>query len=148
MTKERVGLINSTGIVPLLVATLFIATPGEVLAKPKASRPGMHTCTVGELETVEARDRAWLDACNIDGGTMYCDNTGYECCRTSQNGVDVCSGQNWDGSRPRPQGSLTPTPRNFRPTPGTSGGILRRGVEGEQPDTGMANPSSPSPESK
>jgi len=110
---------------------VFQALPSVVFAKPKAPRTGMHECTRGEFAGIDAQDSDAINRCVLNQGTMYCDSTGYSCCSTSPNGVEVCSGQDW-GGRP------APNPGSFRP-PGTlppkqqSAPIMRRGVEEEQP---------------
>ena len=93
----------------LVVFTVLLIVSGAAVAKPKAPRTGMQACRVGELEAI--RDQVgqnFINHCEIDGGTMYCDNQGFSCCRTSANGVEVCSGQDW-GGKPAPK-SLPSTP--------------------------------------
>lgn len=120
----------------LLITVLLAASPADALAKPKAPRTGMHNCTVGELNGIDAQDSDANNHCILNGGTMYCDNTGYSCCTTAPNGTETCVGQDWERRRPQP--GLKPG--TFRP-PGTlppkqqptmSPPVIRRGVEGEQ----------------
>jgi hypothetical protein len=94
----------------LAISTALLLTSGEAVAKPKAPRTGMHDCTVGELEAIRNQiDQNFIDHCAIDGGTMYCDNQGFSCCKTSANGVEVCNGQDW-GGKPAPKKTLPSTP--------------------------------------
>ena len=121
----------------LLITVLLTGSPADVLAKPKAPRLGMHECTVGERNGIDVQDSNANNDCIIAGGTMYCDNSGYSCCKTAPNGTETCVGQDWE--RPSPQHH--PNPGTFRPPgtlppkqqPGMSPPIMRRGVEGEQP---------------
>ena len=93
----------------LVLFTAFLIVSSGAVAKPKAPRTGMQDCSVGELEAIRDQiDQDFIDQCSLNGGTMYCDNQGFSCCRTSANGVEVCSGQDW-GGKPAPK-SLPSTP--------------------------------------
>ena len=133
--RDRSQYTIQTVMGSLLITVLLTASPADVLAKPKAPRTGMHECTRGEFAGIDAQDSDAINRCVLNQGTMYCDSTGYSCCSTSPNGVEVCSGQDW-GGRPAPHGSLNPG--SFR-LPGTlppkqqNAPIMRRGVEEEQP---------------
>lgn len=77
-------------------------------------------------------------------------STGYNC----EQGVPPTRGaisgtvKKFLGPHVMPQG-LTVGPGTTRPAlPGVNAPVMRRGVDGEQPDTGMANPSGTSPETK
>jgi len=130
----------SRGLAILFVAAAtLLSVSFEVTAKPKAPRTGMHDCTVGELEAV--RNQAGQDVsdqCTIAGGTMYCDKQGFFCCKTSPNGAEVCSGQDWGERRigtPIPGMPQAP----LRATPGKPP-VMRRGIEGEQASEPMPSP--------
>ena len=98
--------------------------------------------------------------CESNGGTVWCDAQGtYMCCRPNSQGGNDCEQIEAMTSKPLggfrvPGGKLqmspgTTSPSSQLPQSGkTTAPIMRRGVEGEQPDTSTANPSGTSPETK
>ena len=99
--------------------------------------------------------------CVNGGGTVACTNDGdYMCCKQNAQGGQDCEQIETMTVNPKgnfgrvPGGQLQVAPMNPQPnTPhipkaGMNAPIMRRGVEGEQPDTSTANPSGTSPESK
>jgi len=99
-------------------------------------------------------------ACLRSGGKVICTNDGdVMCCKpNSQGGQDceqiVAKPFNPMGNVSRPGGNLqmapmNPPPNTSRfPQPGINAPIMRRGVEGEQPETSTGDSSTPAPESK
>ena len=112
LDQTRQWTHRKAGIAVLLAGILVVAGSFDTLAKPP--RPGMGGCTVGDLTAIVGiSGQSFLDQCTVGGGTMYCDNTGYACCKTSANGVEICSGADWDQTRNAPikrAPQMTPVP--------------------------------------
>jgi hypothetical protein len=108
-----------------------------------------NTCPKGGYTEGPADDRGYR-ACMCytpcGGKAQGCDVI----CRARPGEIVNCVGHTPDGILQSTQGRKFSPAQILREVPSlqTAPTIMRRGVEGEQPDTGMANPSDTSPETK
>lgn len=145
----------------LASALLAFAIPGFLADQAWAEDvviQGQYSCE--QIKTDCANAGGKYTVIDQAGGEKTC--SCFTPCRSSSRGVPGCDvmcravpGKPGHCSGHVPDGILLGNKMTFSPAqilggihPSTNTPIMRRGVEGEQPDTGMANPAGTSPETK
>ena len=138
----------------MLCLGFVIATSLEVTAAPnndaeiKKCEGSFDACNRGCSDPSQSPEAA--AKCKSDCNQRYqihCDSSGACACKT---GLAIKPSNKLPQLQPMPGGQLQGAPSNppSRTSPKPKAGVNRRGVEGEQQDPGMANPSGTGAESK